>query len=584
MKSQIDLHQAVLADQLSLHGLSTSQDLATLRSRVEHEGERILTLDLPRFGADFEKGLSQGFIDQSMFFGFSRRSKTDRRPSFLNGLLSKVFDRDGSLLSDIDPTVVRSVRQISYLHSKLKELPTDDKVDAAIRKYVETDENISNAIPFELREEFKKTARRMWGTHFARMERILFEDPFLPAAKHGPGAVAQKLTSNGKWASRAWTHRLDAVFPAYLHLSHIGTSDMDNVELHPPASEPPSRVICVPKTAKGPRVITAEPVYNQFVQQGLSALFESWMDVHPCVSYVSQKPNQDLARAGSIDGSYATIDLSEASDRVSLALVKLLLRDHPFLLTAVLACRTQRSELPDGTIVLLRKFASMGSALCFPIETLVFATIAMMANWRIAHSRQVDEVNLRVYGDDIIVRADAANETVSLLEAFGLKVNTDKSFLSGNFRESCGGDFFEGTPVNPVRTRKRLPQSRSDVDEVVAIVAFRNLYAEMYGETEVVTILDSYIADLIPFPYGPRDSPYLVRWSESWTPDGIHGSLQQPYVNAVRPVYQYRDDPLDGYGALRKFFWTPFQETKDHLEHAGRPVSARLKYGQALRF
>lgn len=560
MKSQLDLHLAVLAHQLELHGISPHLDLATLRSRVEHEGERVLTLELPAFGQHFERSLAEGKWLPQAGGAFGRRSNKDVRPAFLHGLFARVFDSSGALLERVDPTIVRSVRQVCYLHSKLKELPTPNKVDAALAQYVETDKNISNAVLPELRQEFRSTARKMWGKYFSAMERDLYRDPFLSGAKHGPGAVAQRLSSNGKWNDRSWTDRLEAVFPSYLHLSTVGSSDLIEPVVHLPGDEPPARVICVPKTAKGPRIITAEPVYNQFIQQGLASMFERWMDVHPCVSYVSQRPNQNLARLGSISGSHATIDLSEASDRVSLAIVKLLLADHPFLLTCVLACRSQRSELPNGDIILLKKFASMGSALTFPIETIVFATIAMMANWRISPEREVDEVNLRVYGDDIIVPQDAANATVSLLEAFGLKVNTHKSFWSGNFRESCGGDFFAGTPVNPVRLRKRLPKLRSDVDEVVACVAFRNLYTEMYGDSEVTTILDAYIGGLIPFPYGPRETPYLVRWSEDWRPDGLHPHLHQPYVKAVRPVYTYREDPLDGYGALRKFFWTPFQD------------------------
>jgi hypothetical protein len=497
-----------------------------------------------------------------------------------------VFDQNGILLEYPDPHAVLAIRQISNLHGKLKELPTQQRVDRAIAAYVSTDEAISSVeVPHELVREFRKTSLSMWGSHFDRMEKYVHENEFLSTSKHGPGAVAQKLTSNGKWASREWSERLDAWFSATLHLAHHLSYEGDDLVLHPPGAEPPARVISVPKTAKGPRIITAEPVYNQFIQQGLATLFERWMYQHPSVSYEYQEPNQLLARKGSTDPeSYATLDLSEASDRVSLRIVKDLFHFWPGLLSAILACRSQRSVLPDGTIVQLRKFASMGSALTFPIETLVFATIARMAVKRTQSREEGVHPNshFRVYGDDIIVPGYAANECVRLLEAFGLKVNVDKSFMKGNFRESCGGDFFNGFPVVPVKVRKRLPRKRSDVDELVSIVAFRNLYWEQYGPTELVTSLDAYISGIIPFPVGPKTVDALVRWDFVSSPEGWDEQFHRPYVMATRPVYTYRSDPLDGVSALLKFFWTPFNEDPNHLRRAGRPISARLKYGKVL--
>jgi hypothetical protein len=586
LKSQFDLHAAVLIDQLRLLGYDATRDLATLRSRVESEGEEFLTLTLPTLGQFLERGLEDGQLIHNGPFAFANKSKTDHRPAFMHAAWAEVFDSEGILLPYPRIDAVRAIRQVSYLHGKLKELPTQPRVEAALAGYIATDEAIAKVtVPKALQEEFRRTALRLWGTHFDHMERYVYENEFLGVSKHGPGAVAQKLTSNGKWQNREWTERLDVWFRSTLHLAHSLSCEGDDLVLHPPGDEPPARVISVPKTAKGPRIITAEPVYNQFIQQGLAALFERWMFKHPSVSYEFQEPNQLLACEGSWpDGKYATIDLSEASDRVSLRIVKDLFYQHPNLLSAILSCRSQRSVLPDGTTVLLRKFASMGSALTFPIETLVFATIASMA---VAHteSRQVkhsEVLDLRVYGDDIIVPVTAANECVQLLEAFGLKVNVHKSFMKGNFRESCGGDYFLGSPVSPVRVRKRLPHNRSFADEVVSIVAFRNLYWEQYGPTEFVTLLDAFISGIIPFPVGPKWVDALVRWDYITSPEGYDVNFHRPYVMAVRPVYTYRNDPLDGVSALLKFFWTPFNEDPKHLQRAGRPISARLKYGRVL--
>lgn len=587
MKSQFDLHAAVLEDQARLLGLDASMDLATLRSAVECLGQTTLTITLPTVGAAFEQSLAIGLLALNGLPLTRRRSKSDVRPAFMHGFFKKVFDEKGVLLAHPDADAVRAIRQVLHLHGKLKKLPTDDKVTAAIEQYRATDESLSAVdIPNELLAEFMKESRRLWGSNFNSMEAFLFRDGFLKDAKHGPGAVAEKLGSNSKWLNRSWTERLDRHFPALEYLDHRFVEDDEKIHLHPPGTEPPARVICVPKTAKTPRVITIEPVYNQFIQQGLKSLFEEWMNVHPMVSYVSQEPNRALARRGSRNGDFATIDLSEASDRVSLRVVKALFRSNPLLLGAILSCRSMTSELPDGTIVQLRKFASMGSALTFPIETLVFATIASMAVRRAKRRLgSVDTEPYRVYGDDIIVPTYAANDCVELLEAFGLKVNYHKSFLNGPFRESCGGDYFQGSLVTPVRVRQDLPTSRRDVDEVVAIVAFRNLYWEQYGDTEFVTELDRFVERIIPFPrvVHTLETSALVRKTYRDSDfSGLDKHLQRPTIIACRPVYELPVDEIDGDAALLKYFWTPFNEDPKHLLRAGRPVSAKLKYGPVV--
>ena len=578
MKRQADLHLEVLADQLSLLGLDTLRDLATMRSRIEHDGERFLTIDLPTFGEFLETGLRQSELPSAGCFGFGRTSNKDVRPRFLHGLWSMVFDSKGVLLENPSPHAVRALRQVCYLHKKLKELPSPEKVEAALQQYVETDKSLSDTIwPTDLDDLFDKVVYQKWGRFFDSMETVVFHTQKLEGAKHGPGAVAESISQNEKWSQRVWTERLEQWFPAMYHLSHT-YRPLDDVEWLLPGQEYPARVIVVPKTAKSPRVICAEPAYNQFIQQGLFDLFGTWMNRHRQVSNKDQAPNQEMAKAGSLDQSYSTIDLSEASDRVSLTMVKKLFRRWPNLLGAILACRSMTSILPNGQIVHLRKFASMGSALTFPIETIVFATIAEMAV-RISEKPKdmPSGLSFRVYGDDIVIHQYAANDLIHLLTRYGLVVNRAKTFCEGNFRESCGGDYFHGFDVGLIRVKERLPLNRSDVEEVVSIVAFRNLYAEKYGETELVTSLDEFISSIIPFPEGYKTTPGLVRWSASPRAEGRDVHTQRPTVYAATPRYTIREDPLDGDGALLKFFWTPFQEDRRHLQQAGRPVSARLK-------
>jgi hypothetical protein len=70
-----------------------------------------------------------------------------------------------------------------------------------------------------------------------------------------------------------------------------------------------------------------------------------------------------------------------------------------------------------------------------------------------------------VFGDDLIVRPDAIRLLYKTLGLMGFRVNIDKSYVEGAFRESCGADFYAGEPVRGVYI-KRL---RSLQDHVVAI-------------------------------------------------------------------------------------------------------------------
>jgi hypothetical protein len=98
-----------------------------------------------------------------------------------------------------------------------------------------------------------------------------------------------------------------------------------------------------------------------------------------------------------------------------------------------------------NTTVEYEKISSMGNGATFELETAIF--------WAISSSVAGDSV---VYGDDIIVPTEHAPEVIELLEFCGFKCNPKKTFVSGPFRESCGGHYFQGVDVTPPYFRKRL--------------------------------------------------------------------------------------------------------------------------------
>jgi hypothetical protein len=260
--------------------------------------------------------------------------------------------------------------------------------------------------------------------------------------------------------------------------------------------ESDAQVVLVPKDSRGPRVISCEPLENQWLQQGIMRKLVSWIERHPLtrndIRFTDQEPNRMAAIAGSYHGQLATLDLKEASDRVSVWLVEQLFPEP--LLGALLATRSLATRLPDGEVLPLAKFAPMGSACCFPVlATCVWALLR-------AGSAGADGKTVFVYGDDVIVETAEAEHAIEQLETFGLHVNRDKSCTSGLFRESCGMDAYNGVNVTPVRFRT-VWSSEPAAGHYASWIAYANSLWHGGYRTSA-----NYIADRMQAIYGPIPS------------------------------------------------------------------------------
>nr|UJQ85527.1 MAG: hypothetical protein 3 [Leviviridae sp.] len=256
---------------------------------------------------------------------------------------------------------------------------------------------------------------------------------------------------------------------------------------HPSIHEPPSRLLAVPKTAKGPRLIAAEPTAHQWCQQFIKRFLEErliGLFGTNFVSFKNQGLSQELVSIASLDRSLATVDLSSASDRLTCWVVERAFRRNQTLLRALHATRTRwtmdrvEKHSPPNYFV-SKKFASQGTAVTFPIQSIIFLIIALTASGFCAKRPEDFFCNgrfysplarmsnkVRVFGDDIIVPKHGYERLCRLLHLLGLKVNQDKSFVKGSFRESCGMDAFKGYNVTPVKTKCIVatgPQSRQSL-------------------------------------------------------------------------------------------------------------------------
>lgn len=574
MKSNVsdylEMAQHIYIDAIAkcIADVSDLRDLETLRSRVEDEGVSFLTITLPRFCLDFERSLAEGHIGRNAFPNFR---KNGSHPAFLQGMIGRIFDRETGRIYDESnsdfvrdfPILVDGVRQICLAFKKL-ELPcSSERTAEAFANFIAIEQSFETfSISEQDHREFSRVSSVLWDNCLADLQPL----QFIP--RHGPGATAERVSGNQKYAWKLWHDRLEPYFPIIDTAYTMSAKDSEEFELVTIVSqeqEQPVRVTPVPKTLKGPRIIAIEPCCMQYAQQAirreLYSRIESSELTKGHVNFRDQSVNQKLALMSSKTGQLATIDLSDASDRVPRSLALEMFSANPDLRDSIDACRSTKAEMPDGSIIgPLNKFASMGSALCFPVESMYFYTICVAALLR-EHGLPVSRANVfrvsrdvYVYGDDIVVPSTNAITVLDYLQKYNCKVNNSKTFVTGRFRESCGVDAYDGELVTPVYLRKERPKNRHQASELVSWVATANLfYLKGYWRTadHIYKRCEQIIG---PLPYVSPESSGLGRVSylgfrsvERW-----NRRLQRFEVKAWVPSPVYRSDRIDGYSALKK--------------------------------
>jgi hypothetical protein len=589
---------ALLCDVHSSHGCvfntrALALTLKKIRSRLFAEGIGFLTKTLPRLGKALDKALSGQDRLNSIVLGFDTQDGDTELPRFLGEFFNRVLQPSGALLEHPCVTSVGVLRQVLYLFYKY-ELPyTDEQEQNVISKFERTEDELSStdsvlqriAEQSRLRSVFRREpAQQVLSTpRVARRARSLLWslfrsfDPKNIHPRHGPGAVATRQKHSEKYLWTNVSAKITDVYPfdAYFCASLGHVCDRYQQFHTVDDKDQSARVILVPKDSRGPRLISCEPVDYQWVQQGLGRAIVDLVERHHLtkwnVRFTDQAPNRVAALYGSSSGKYATLDLNEASDRVSLELVRLLFPEH--ILVYLEACRTSSTELPDGRVLPLRKFAPMGSALCFPIMALcVWAILTAAAND--ADTRE----SIYVYGDDVIVPTAFAVNAIEQLEAFGLRVNRDKSCTSGLFRESCGMDAFNGVDVTPVRLRT-VWSSTPRPEAYSSWIAYANsFWDKRYYRTY------EFIRERLHSLYGPipSDDMHLACPSLREVPEDERPKRRRFNRDLQKVQYKVRDlkspahtEIIDGWSMLLRYFAEagtdcPFDDAAKHQKHKER--------------
>lgn len=533
MKSYVLYLQGLYVELLveALHVFPTLQkdirrDEKRLLSLIESRGLPFLMVDCPAMGKHLDKCLSIGQLTPPQIPGFGVWRRGVSIPRLFKGFWRLVFDDSGCLLSDPDVRAIRLLRQLLMLAKKFdmpcpesstwKSIDDFFKIDAGIRRpsllWDDDDPRLDNVRHLHFGDASSQADRptELFGELSASREPLGFRatdvlqgvcdivaaelgrlEPSEWVGKHGPGAVADQRHTQFKYDFPNWPAKLDHVFPMSLFafanydgwVRHVTSDGSDSTILLD--HEPASKLISVPKTLKGPRLIAAEPVAHQWCQQVIMKFFTSRVKettLGNCVDFSSQEPNGSLALEASHTGSHLTMDLSSASDRLSCWTVERVFRASPSIIAALHASRTRWVYNPidrkSPRYSRIKKFACMGSACTFPVQSIVFSCVAIASillteNVRVslatirAASRMV-----RVFGDDIIVPTHCMEAVQGYMDHLQLEVNQSKTFGTGKFRESCGVDAYDGHDVTPVYIRAYPEWSRPE--SVASSVATHN--------------------------------------------------------------------------------------------------------------
>lgn len=242
-------------------------------------------------------------------------------------------------------------------------------------------------------------------------------------------------------------------------------------------------IVFVPKTSSSFRTISMEPATLMYYQQGVWDQLDRYLRGQPTlrkhVFLHDSNVNKEAARECSVrPRRMATVDLSAASDSVSWELVKNVFKGTT-LLAACYATRSRWAILPNGERLPLRKFAPMGSAMCFPVECIVFAAICeYVARQKTGSSNS----RYLVYGDDIVIENHLVDNLYEVLSRLGFIVNHQKSFhrVDLPFRESCGGEFYNGVDVTPFRLSRNFSSTTPSVASPKAFAAYVSLCNSLY--------------------------------------------------------------------------------------------------------
>ncbi|DAD50579.1 TPA_asm: RNA-directed RNA polymerase, partial [ssRNA phage Gerhypos.4_59] len=320
-----------------------------------------------------------------------------------------------------------------------------------------------------------------------------------------------------------------------------------------------SRYSFVNKTTAVARGICTEPTINMWFQLGIGRMLERrlgsfygiWLDTQP-------NRNRELARAGSIDGTVCTIDLESASDSLGLKMLREMLPRSWMALLEMFRCPS--TILPTGSVLDLNMVSTMGNGFTFPMQTILFSAVVKGVAKRLGV--KTDSSNFGVFGDDIICPSSIYRTVKRVLTILGFVVNSDKTFVEGPFRESCGADYHLGMNVRGVYIKKLLT-----LQDLFVAINNLNRWSAKTGVflNRSVCYLASFLRHGYPVPLDENDDAGIH------TPLYFTRNLRRNKVGSIG--YKARAPSEYAFYILGDVIWTFRDQVRRNYNPAGLYIS-----------
>ena len=570
--------EAIIADavqQLTYRRVDAEADLRTIKNRAKSEGLPFITQTLPRFISDFFLLLEGG---KPSFEGFKKRPSS-QLPVLLYGLTSMVVE-----------SVEQDYKALDFLYSlchsfkKLKGDYPESVLSDCLDKFIATDRELMSLKYNSIKLSKRIVAR---ARHFVSR---LFQHADIGDLTPKPGSGATNTPLGYELRFRPHVHyaQLEDSFPYKLWFYSNAWGFKSSIGKYfalARAEYPKSRLKFIHKYVGKPRGICIEENETQWIQQALKGFLYPYIENHYLtrghINFVDQSVNREFALSSSRHRRYCTIDMSEASDRISRELVFQIFRDT-CLLESLNAASTRIIQYPKEVAsgeMLVQKFAPMGSAVCFPIMAIVhYSLIKAVIELAMPGNTRKLSKQIYVYGDDIIAPSECADAIFTHLPHFGMKLNKEKSFLNSYFRESCGVHAYKGHDITPVYNNYTLTSSHvlKDSTRLLSLIAKEALYTQK-GFEQTAAILRRHIINTYgPIPFGepssrllcfkrdnaPSLTGQLVDYPRRWNVDLQHFEYR---VRVTRTRYDKPVSLTQG-DALLRWFTTKTEDSSKYMD------------------
>lgn len=320
----------------------------------------------------------------------------------------------------------------------------------------------------------------------------------------------------------------------------------------------------VPKNAKILRAVRPNTLVGSFRSIGLGRLIARRLKENAGLNIANLQSKHKLwAKRGSRTCRNVTADLSAASDSFTPALVNSLLPRDWY--NALKLGRVPYVSLGSGEqkeVLYSPSFMAMGIGYTFPTMTLCFYAL-------LSSLQQLSGIqgNISVFGDDLIYPRGLHPYVEILFTDLGFLLNSDKTFVKPPFRESCGGDYYDGVDVRPAR-----PEGVSELLEgeyAISSYLYKlfNALIRRWSEVELPSTFSCIRQWLSMFDYCrvpnhfPDDSGVKDgTWRDFTTYEVDTGNRRKPFIQGRTVRALFSKTSLRPVGNMTIFYWEKLPE------------------------